>query len=137
MMENKTTAYPKTGSILALAGSVLMVLCGTLLMWVSSAILPNVSFPNVNTPPQISPGSIHAIASGIVGGVGLFGFVAGAIVLAAAVLVLAVPSQRTVWGVLIVVFSALSFLGAGGFFIGAVLGIVGGILTLRWKPSTA
>jgi len=136
-MENKTTAYPKTGSALALTGSILIVLCGTLLLWVSTSVLPHINFPNVNAPTQLAPGSIPAIASGVVGGIGLFGLVSGAIVLASAVLLLAVPSQRTTWGVLILVFSALSLLGMGGFLVGAVLGIVGGVLTLRWKPSTA
>jgi hypothetical protein len=139
-MENRTAEYPKTGSALAIAGSTLMVLCGTLLMWVSTAILPNINisyFPNVNTPPGLVLGSIPVIASSVVGGIGLFGFVSGAIVLTAAVLLSAVPSQRTTWGVLILVFSCLSLLGMGGFVAGAVLGIVGGILTLRWKPSAA
>ena len=137
MTENKMTAYPKTASILALVGSVLIVLCGTLLIWVSAAILPNVNLPNVSTPPQLAPGSIPAIASGVVGGMGLFGLVTGAIVLASSVLLLAKPSQQWTWGVLILVFSALSLFGMGGFLLGAVLGMVGGILVLRWKPSTA
>jgi hypothetical protein len=38
--------------------------------------------------------------------------------------------------VLILVFSILSFIGLGGFVVGAILGIVGGVLALRWKPST-
>jgi hypothetical protein len=32
------------------------------------------------------------------------------------------------------VFSILSFFGTGGFGVGAVLGIVGAVMTLRWKP---
>ena len=137
MIENKTSAYPKTASILALTGSILILLCGTLLVWVSSVILPNVNFPNINTPPQIVAGSIPSIASGVVGGIGLFGLVTGAIVLVSSLMLLAKPSQQWVWGVLILVFSALSLFGMGGFLVGAVLGMVGGILTLRWKPSTA
>jgi len=137
MMENKTSAYPKAASALALTGSVLMVLCGTILVWVSTAILPHITFPHLSTPPHLAPGSIPAIASGVVGGIGLFGLVFGAVVLASALLLVAVPAQRTTWGVLILVFSALSFLGLGGFVVGAILGIVAGVLTLRWKPSTA
>lgn len=136
-MENKTTEYPKAALILGIAGSTLVVLCGALLTWVSTAVLPHVNFPNVNTPPELAPGSIPAIASGVVGGIGLFGLVSGAVVLASAVLLVAVPNQRMTWGVLMLVFSALSFLGLGGFVVGAVLGMVGGILTLRWNPSTA
>ena len=36
-----------------------------------------------------------------------------------------------VFGVLILVFSVLSFFGSGGFVIGAILGIIGGVMTLR------
>lgn len=131
------TAYPKTASILALAGSVLILMCGTLLVWTSTVILPHVNFPNVNAPPQFVSGSIPSIVSGVVGGMGLFGLATGAIVLVSSVLLLAKPSQQWTWGVLILVFSALSLFGMGGFLIGAILGMVGGILTLRWKPSAA
>jgi hypothetical protein len=43
--------------------------------------------------------------------------------------------QRKTWSVLILVFSVLSFVGLGGFIVGAVLGIVGGALVLRWRPT--
>jgi len=57
-------------------------------------------------------------------------------VLASAVMLRINPSQRKTWGVLILVFSILSFLGFGGFIVGAVLGTVGGIMTLTWKSPT-
>ncbi len=136
-MENKTTTYPTTGSILALAGSILIVLCGTLVTFVATAILPHVNFPNVSVPQALAAGSIPAIAAGFVEGIGLFGLATGAIVLASSMLLIAMPSQSKAWGALILVFSVLSLLGLGGFLVGAILGIVGGVLTLRWKPSTA
>jgi hypothetical protein len=36
--------------------------------------------------------------------------------------------------VLILVFSILSFLGMGGFFVGGVIGIIAGALALSWNP---
>jgi MFS family permease len=120
--------------ILAIIGSALILLCGMLLVAVGTFILPNVNFSNVHTPPQISPANLPSLVSGIVRAIGGFGLVCGAIVLASAVLLPAVPHQRRTWGVLILVFSVLSFLGLGGFIVGAILGIVGGILALRWKP---
>jgi hypothetical protein len=136
MAQQVTAGYPKTASILAIVGSVLMILCGMLLMAVGFFILPHVFFTNVNTPPQIAPGSLPSLVSGIVGGIGLFGLVSGVIVLVSAVMLLTYPSQSKTWGVLILVFSVLSFLGLGGFVVGAVLGIAGGILALRWKLPT-
>ena len=136
MTENKTKTYPRTASILALTGSTLVVICGALLTWVSAAILPHLTFPNFN-PPQFAPGSIPAIASGVVAGIGLFGLISGAVVMASAVLLIAVPSQWKAWGVLTLVFSTLSVLGLGGFLVGAILGVVGGIMALRWNPPAA
>ena len=74
--------------------------------------------------------------SGIVGVMGAFELVSGIIVLVSSVMLLSNLGQRRIWGVLILIFSILSFIGFGGFFAGAILGMVGGILTLRWKPST-
>jgi hypothetical protein len=112
-----------------------MILCGILLTAVGAFILPHVSFANVTTPPHLAAGSLPGLVSGIVEGIGLFGLASGIIVLASAILLMAVPNQRRTWGVLTLVFSVLSFLGLGGFVIGAILGIVGGVLALRWKPK--
>ena len=112
----------------------MIILGGTLLMAVSTFILPHLDYSNLTTPPRLNPGSIAGLVSGIVGTMGLFGLVSGIIVLVSAVILLTGPSQRRTWGVLILVFSVMSFLGLGGFVVGAILGIAGGILTLRWKP---
>lgn len=135
MTQHPATGYPKTAAILAIAGSVLMILCGMLLTAVGAFILPHISFANVATPPRLPPESLSGLVSGVVEGIGLFGLASGAIVLASAILLSAAPGQRRTWGVLILVFSVLSFLGLGGFVIGAVLGILGGALALRWKPG--
>ena len=137
-MTQTERGYPTTAAALALVGSVLMVVSGTLFLAVSAFILPHLdiaNFPNVHTPPGLTPGSIPAMASGVVGAMGLFGLVSGIIVLVCSVILLTKPIQARTWGVLILVFSVLSFLGLGGFLVGAILGIVGGILTMRWKPS--
>jgi len=136
MTQQTTAGYPKTASILALAGSVLIILCGVLFMAVSIFIIPHVDFTNVNRPPMLTPGSVSTIASGVLGVMGLLGLVSGIIVLVSAVMLLSNQGQPRTWGVLTLIFSVLSFLGLGGFVIGAVLGIVGGILALRWKPPT-
>ena len=52
-----------------------------------------------------------------------------------ATMLLAKVGERRTWGILILVFSVLSFIGLGGLVVGALLGIVGGIMTLRWKPA--
>jgi hypothetical protein len=136
LTQQTTSAYPRTASILALAGGILITLFGVLLMAVSAFILPNLDYSNLTTPPGLSSSAIPALVSGIVGVMGTFGLVSGVIVLISAVMLLAKLGQRRTWGVLILVFSILSFIGLGGFIAGAILGMAGGILTLRWKPPT-
>jgi hypothetical protein len=138
MTQQTETGHPTTAAILTLAGGILMMVGGILFLAVSTFILPYLSvasFANVQVPPGLTPGSIAAMASGVVGTMGLFGLASGILLLVSAVFLLTKPNQVRTWGALILVFSVLSFLGLGGFVVGAVLGIVGGILTLRWKPS--
>ena len=136
MAQETKSGYPKTASILALAGGILIILGGNLLMFVSSFILPHLDYANVRPPPHLTHAGIPALVSGIVGTMGLFGLISGVIVLISAIMLLTTPSRWRTWGVLILVFSVISFLGLGGFVVGALLGIVAGILTLRWKPPT-
>jgi hypothetical protein len=136
MTQQTTSAYPKTASIIALAGGILITLFGALLMAVSVFILPNLNYSNLTVPQGLTSSSMPSLISGIVGVMGTFGLVSGVIVLVSAVMLLANLGQRRTWGILILVFSILSFIGSGGFIVGAILGMAGGILTLRWKPPT-
>jgi hypothetical protein len=133
-VQEKASAYPKTASILALVGGIIIILGGIIFIAASVFILPNLSFANMTVPQGFTTASLHSLISGIVGVMGAFGLVCGAIVLVSATMILAKVGQRRTWGILILVFSVLSFIGLGGFIIGAILGIAGGILTLRWKP---
>jgi hypothetical protein len=136
MMQQTTSAYPKTASVLALIGGIIIVLGGALFIFVSAFVLPNINYVNITTPTGLSSAAIPALVSGVVGVMGAFGLVSGAVVLMSAVLLLAKVGQPRTWGILVLVFSILSFVGLGGFIVGAVLGMVGGILVLRWKPPT-
>lgn len=66
----------------------------------------------------------------------LIGIVAGVLVVVGAIMLNARPAEHTMWGTVILIFSLTSFLGMGGFFIGALLGIIGGAFALSWRPST-
>ena len=125
-------------SILALVGGTLMVLIGLLLVAVSVFIIPYLpsSYFSSNSTVTLSPTTIQRFASFVGGGLGAFGLISGTIVLASAVMLQVNPSRRRTWGVLILVFSVLSFLGTGGLVVGAILGIVGGVKALTWKPPT-
>jgi hypothetical protein len=68
-------------------------------------------------------------------GFAVIGIIAGVIVLVGAIMMYDRPRQAAMWGALVLAFSVLSFFGAGGFFVGAILGIAGGILTLTWREA--
>ena len=63
-------------------------------------------------------------------GFALVGLIAGILVAVFAILLWTTPKDRKTWGSLIVVFSIVGLLGIGGFYIGPILGIVGGVLAL-------
>jgi hypothetical protein len=132
-----TSAYPKTASILALIGGMIIILGGAIFIGVAAYVIPNLNLSNVTVPQGMNPASLPGLISGVLTVMGTFGLVCGAIVLVSATMLLAKVGQRRIWGILILVFSVLSFIGLGGFVLGAVLGITGGILALRWKPSSS
>lgn len=68
-------------------------------------------------------------------GFAVVGIAAGVLVMFGAIMMYDRPRQANTWGALVLVFSAISLFGAGGFFVGAMLGIVGGILALTWREN--
>jgi hypothetical protein len=118
-------------------GGTIITLSGVLFAAVSTLILPNLSYGNLNLPPNLPASAIPGLVSGFVGLMGVFGLVTGAIVLVSSVMILTNSGQPRTWSILILVFSVLSFISMGGFVVGAILGIVGGALVLRWKPTTS
>jgi hypothetical protein len=64
------------------------------------------------------------------------GLVCGILIVVGAVMLRARPSEHVMWGVVILAFSVISFVGMGGFFIGAILGIIGGAFALAYRPRT-
>ncbi len=66
----------------------------------------------------------------------IVGLASGALVILGAVMLYSRPFEKDLWGAVIIAFSILSILGGmGGFMIGLVLGIVGGVLALAWNPT--
>ena len=61
------------------------------------------------------------------------GLVCGVIVIVGALMLNAHPAEHVTWGTLILIFSAVSFISMGGWFVGALLGIIGGAFALSWK----
>ncbi len=69
--------------------------------------------------------------------ISIVGLVSGVIMVIGAAMLRAHPQEHVMWGTVIIVFSAISFVGMGGFFIGALLGIIGGAFAISYRPRVA
>jgi hypothetical protein len=72
---------------------------------------------------------------GFLAGISLVAVICGVIVLMSAIMLKVQPQQPMIWAIVIIVFSVVSFVGMGGYFIGAVLGIVGGLFVLTTRQT--
>ncbi|HZD43346.1 MAG TPA: hypothetical protein VE134_04740, partial [Methanomicrobiales archaeon] len=66
-------------------------------------------------------------------GTNIWGIICGIIVLWAAYMLYTRPAGHTSWGMVIVLFSALSIIDGAGFWIGLVVGIITGGYTIMWS----
>jgi ribosomal protein L40E len=82
-------------------------------------------------------GAAFTLFIGGIGGIlGVLGIVWGVLILVFASRLNSDPGSHSTSGALIIVFSVLSWVGAiGGFFIGFLLGLIGGILAITWTPQ--
>ena len=69
--------------------------------------------------------------------ISILGLVSGVIMVIGATMLRAHPQEHVMWGTVIIIFSAISFVGMGGFFIGALLGIIGGAFAISYRPRAA
>lgn len=105
---------------ISLAGGVLMVLSGALfLVW-------HTMFPQMNMMMGYG-------FTGVISYISMVGFVCGGIIIFGSSMLFRNPENGRTWGILILVFSVVSFLEGGGFVIGAILGIIGGVIALTRK----
>lgn len=63
----------------------------------------------------------------------IIGIASGAVIIIGSLAIFSDPKLSQAWGAVILVFSLVGLLGFGGFIVGSLLGIVGGILALTWK----
>ncbi len=119
----------------------ILSLIGGLLIFVGSAV--SIVWFSVGSAPF---GGYWGMMSGWHGMTGSYGFAydyllvlsvaglaCGVIVVVGGFMLSLRPLEHVTWGVLIVIFSAISFVSMGGWFVGAILGIVGGTLALAWR----
>jgi bacteriorhodopsin len=75
----------------------------------------------------------YGSSNNFLAGISVVGLVCGVIVLIGAIMLKVDPHQSTLWAIVIIIFSVISFVGMGGYFIGAILGVVGGAFVLATR----
>jgi len=115
-----------TKDALSALGGVFILIGGALIAFDNSAISFFGYLANGG-----SPGSIVTL-------VGIVGMIMGLIVIVGGVMMKSNPDKSKMWGAVVIVFSILSwFTAVGGLIVGFLLGLAGGIMALRFKPSTS
>jgi hypothetical protein len=113
--------FPSTAYWLSLIGGLLIVLDGFAVIGEAIAYRSVVE--------NIVPG-----ASGILIGLGALAVVVGLIIVFLGLRIKSNPASARTSGILIIVLSLVSFVGGGGFFIGLILALIGGIVAAIWNP---
>jgi hypothetical protein len=78
----------------------------------------------------------NAASPSFLAGLSLVAVICSVVVIIGAIMLRVQPHQHVPWAILIVVFSAVSFIGMGGYFIGAILGIIGGAFELTVRRAS-
>ncbi len=128
---------PTAAFILSLLGGIFIILGGGLMSSIGYGfnMMSNYWGGMMGGYGMMGPSfGMMGFALGIMGVVGL---VFGAIVIISALMLNSKPHEHATWGTIIVIFSLLSIFGSamGAFGLGLILGTVGGILAITWKPS--
>lgn len=116
---------PTAAMVLSLIGGIFVILGGAFLAFAGSLI-----------------GSFNvtgaASASATVLALGIVGVIMGLIMVVGGFMMHSKPTSAKMWGVIVLILAIISWVTAiGGFFIGFLLGLIGGILALTFKPSMA
>ena len=115
------------GFVISFIAGILIILGGIVFFALQSFINSIIDFiPMPVTIPGIG------FAQAVFATIGAIGLVFGILVIVGAFLIY-MPGKEIIGGIIVLIFSILSIVAFGGFFIGMILGIIGGILGLLKK----
>ncbi len=122
---------PIAAMVLSVIGGLLILVYGIINILVASAIgtLGLGDIPGLDT--------LGLDLETLVRTIGVIGAVLGALVLILGIVMYMKPRSSTALGIIILILSLISIISGGGFLIGLVLGLVGGILGIVFKPAPA
>jgi|SRR5438105_3417329 len=118
---------PTAAMVLSLIGGICVILGGALIAFVGSLVSSFGYLANGGTT-----GGTLVTAFGVVG------IIMGLIMIIGGFMMYSKPGSAKMWGVIILILSILSWITAiGGLVIGFILGLVGGIMAIVYKPSAS
>lgn len=121
MAASTAKSYPSTAFILSLIGGIFILLAGlaeaAIYAIIGSALLS--FFPGLGA---------------LLIGLAVVALIFGVIIIWGAFMLRSKPESARTWGIIILLLAILSWIGGGGFFIGFILALIGGILALTWHP---
>jgi len=124
----------RAGFILSIIGAIIVLFFAISLLSFSPDLLA-VSEEQLKTfepLAEMAGMTVEEMLTSLYGGMGVFGIVC-AILMVVGALLAYYKGMRVAGGIIVLLFSILSIFSSGGFFIGMILGIVGGALILATK----
>jgi hypothetical protein len=114
---------------LSVLAGILILIGGALIAFDNSAISPTFGY--------LATGGTSATGTTVMA-IGIIGIIMGLVVVLSGVMISSKPDKAKMWGAVAVVLSILSwFTAVGGIVVGFILGLAGGIMAIRFKPSMA
>jgi hypothetical protein len=139
MVFMESNQLPVTSYMLSLIGGIIVLLTGIVgFLWFGAG---GPGWGGFGGWMSSMMGNSHGFTGGgefgffsIISVLGLF---SGIVMIIGAVMLRARPQDHITLGILILIFAVASFADMGGYFIGAILGIIGGALAISYRPRTA
>ncbi len=120
-MMSESRSYPVGAFILTLIGGIIILLAG----------IVTATFYAIF---GAAVGSLLPGLGALLIGLAVVSLLFGLIIIFGAIQMRAKPQSAKMWGILVIVLAFLSFVGGGGYVIGFLLALIGGILALVWRP---
>lgn len=116
---------PTAAMVLSILGGIFVLLGGLFIAFIGSFVASFGYLANGGA----NAGTIVTI-------VGIVGVIFGLIMIVGGVMMYSNPSSAKMWGIIVLVLSILSwFTAVGGLVIGFLLGLIGGILAIVFRPT--
>lgn len=125
-----------TAFVLSLIGGIIIVAGSAIAAFLAAFGSPYGTYYGMGPGMMGGFGFMYSYGAGWMVGLSLVALVSGIIVLIGAIMLNARPEDHITWGIVVLSFSVISFIGMGGYFIGAILGIAGGAIALSYRAPS-